>query len=1373
MKKLIKKLLILTIIAAMVVTAMPLTGIDFSDLFTVAKAEISKSDIHKVYGDYIYRVIEGNSTTDPYVYLVKYTGSEKNIVVPEKIEGLTVKQIGRECFSYNGSTTSEHSNNENYIPANPALKEIETVVLPETITSIQTDAFAMCKKLTSVNIPESVRSMGDYVFYGCESLKEITIPGKDITYNDCVFYGSYIEKMNLTEGITKICNEMFYRTKVTDVTLPSSVTSITKGAFQYSRVKSVTVNGTFPRGAVDPYAFMDTSVNKTLEDVYFKYGSSCGSYYDLYDVSYDEDIGYWHFKAIPQTTAATHTDRAFEYYINENGEAVLTKYIGNNPYIEIPKSVGFAGVNLGTVTEIGSGTFTDTAVTKVVISDTVKKIGNKAFYNCNTLETVIIPETVEKIGNYAFFGCKALESITLPDSLKGIGISAFKNCTSLKSLNWPENLKQISTGTFFNCRSLEDFSIFKNVEIIAGGAFRGCVALTIDDFGNTLKEIGEYAFTAVTSSGNGGTPVITATKLPDSLEYLGSEAFRACGTLTEMTIPGSIETIGKDVFVVSSLEKAIISAPLKELGEGMFQETPLKSVVLPDGLEKIGDYAFYCTPLEEIALPDTVNYIGESAFGGCEQLESFDIPPLVTEICDYAFEGCLKFESIVIPSTVKIIGHGAFDWCENLTDITIENGVEEIRDAAFACCGANEITIPESIKKLGKDIISGSAVETVYYNVIDCYRPKINVTLTLDKRAIFDSNTLKKIVFGDKVKSVPYRLAYKSDTLEEVVFSDSIEIIVSRAFEECSALKKVELPKNVKKVNSYTFYNCGALSEVILPEGIEAIGSHSFYGCTALSQINFPSSLESIEYYAFFNCISLEEITIPENLKELNNNAFTNCARVKTLNYNAVNCEFLGLTAVNGNADLYYSPFRKLTSIETINLGENIKELPAYLFCGIKSIREIALPSTVTDVGVGAFAYSEITSFKGSDNLESIEESAFYGCDKLESVEMGNNIMLIGAGAFTGCDKLTEIYIPDTVTNIEMDAFKNCSALHTVRMSPNVDYIPREAFNNCTELSSFTWDAESKLVGRLAFGNCVKLVDFDFLNIEKLYVNSFLGSGVNVVQLGETQNEASRTPLTTVEVQSFMDCDNLATLGVGGNVTTIKTQAFANCENLETAVIADSVTEIADDAFDGCDNLTIYCNKNSYAHSYAQTQGIKVSTLVIAPIANQVYTGFEIKPEVSVSFSGDSLDKNIDFSVSYANNINVGTADVNVKGSGDFRMFASRANFTIVTKNILNADIADIPAQDYTGKAVTPSITVTDGANILREGVDYTVTYSDNIKEGTATAEIKGTGNYSGTLQAKFEIEQMSVFQRIISAITSIFNSIFARIKAFFAGLFM
>ena len=118
-------------------------------------------------------------------------------------------------------------------------------------------------------------------------------------------------------------------------------------------------------------------------------------------------------------------------------------------------------------------------------------------------------------------------------------------------------------------------------------------------------------------------------------------------------------------------------------------------------------------------------------------------------------------------------------------------------------------------------------------------------------------------------------------------------------------------------------------------------------------------------------------------------------------------------------------------------------------------------------------------------------------------------------------------------------------------------------------------------------------------------------------------------------------------------------------------------------------------------------------------------------------------------------------------------MFASRANFTIVTRNIASASVAEILAQDYTGSAVTPLITVTDSGKTLKEGTDYTVTYSNNTNEGTATVKITGKGNYSGSATAEFEIRNLSQSEGFFNRVLSAVNSLFARFKAFFVGLFM
>ena len=1359
-RKIISFLLILTL----VISAVPLTGNDFSEFAPKAKAAETL-----VSGDYEY------SFGGDGVEISAYLGSATRISVPAEIEGLPVVSIGYRSFS-----NSENADKIELITlpstvttisggAFSGMDNLKKINLNEGITHISSYAFAYCPSLVSLVLPNSVEYVGERLFDGCESLKEITWPGNDVEMDTETFYGSSIEKINLSEGMTTIYDNFFLYTKVTSVTVPSTVDLVMSKAFFNSNWQHTVENVTFLNCESLNLECLEHTNSPALKNVYTPdiFTDISHDLLNVYNVAYDDASGYWHLTYVGDYSSyEVHHDKSFDYILNENGEAVLIKYTGVNPYIVLPEDVGFPDMNYGVVTEIGSGTFTDTTVTKVIISDTIKRIGNYAFERCASLTTVEIPDSVTEIGNGAFYGCSALETLTLPETVTEIGPKAFKSCHALTTINWPSQVNYVPADAFWLCNSFNDFGIFENVEIIGRGAFKGCKVLVIDDFGDKIKRIGGYAFTGGTSDGMGGNfATINATTLPESLEYIGNRAFAHNPSVKEMTIPANVKYIDEGAFRYSALEQIEILGPITEIQDGTFSNTPINSIVLPNTIEAIGDHAFYrCKSLEEITIPDSVKTIGKSTFNGCSNLKGIDLPQSLAYIGESAFELCesitelvippnlteigvcafggLGIDSIHIPSNVKKIGMMAFSSCENVTEITIENGVESIGDRAFEWNKATEITIPESVRAIGSEIIGETLIETVYYNAIQLDKNLSRAPIT--KLPVFSNGSLKKIVFGENVKLVPGLCSYNSTALEEIVFSDSIEEIDYGAFWGCTALKTFTLPNSLKLIDMYAFADCTAIESLVIPDGVE-----------------------EIKIVAFRNCTALAEITIPQSIKVINTKAFDGCTGVKILNFNAVNVKY-GSTTETEIGDVYYSPFRTMTALETINIGSNVKEICDYAFCGVEGPVKVNLPANVTDIGKCAFAFSGITSITATDSLESIGEYAFYGCEGLENADWGKELMIIASGAFGGCSVLKEIYVPDTVSVVETGAFRNCSSLETVYMSVNVTYIPAEAFNNCVSLSSFTWNAANKLIGKLAFGGCAKLNEFDFANVEKLYDNSFAGSGVTAVMLGETKAETP-SALEEIEAQSFMECDSLATLSIGGNVSSIKTQAFANCDNLETAIISDSVTEIAEDAFDGCEKLTIICNESSYAYAYASEQGIAVTTLVIAPIPNQTYTGFEIRPVLSVSFSGKPLSLNTDFTVSYSNNVNVGTAIAAIRGEGELKALASRANFTIVTRSIAAANVAEIAVQDYTGSEIKPELTVTDGAKILREGTDYTVTYKDNIESGTATVIIKGKGNYSGTKAVDFEIEQLDPIRNIINDIISFFNSIIAKIKAFFS----
>ncbi|GAB6395217.1 MAG: Ig-like domain-containing protein [Bacteroidales bacterium] len=139
----------------------------------------------------------------------------------------------------------------------------------------------------------------------------------------------------------------------------------------------------------------------------------------------------------------------------------------------------------------------------------------------------------------------------------------------------------------------------------------------------------------------------------------------------------------------------------------------------------------------------------------------------------------------------------------------------------------------------------------------------------------------------------------------------------------------------------------------------------------------------------------------------------------------------------------------------------------------------------------------------------------------------------------------------------------------------------------------------------------------------------------------------------------------------------------------------------------------------------------------IGNIPAQTYTGDSVKPALSVKDGSRTLTPNTDYSVTYSNNVNAGTATVTIIGTGNYTGTAS-GTFDIVRRGILIEEswVQLIPDQYYTGYALIPEVVVTG----LTLNVDYTVSYYDNIEMGTATVVIAGIGNYTGGLTLWFRI---------------------------------
>lgn len=150
-----------------------------------------------------------------------------------------------------------------------------------------------------------------------------------------------------------------------------------------------------------------------------------------------------------------------------------------------------------------------------------------------------------------------------------------------------------------------------------------------------------------------------------------------------------------------------------------------------------------------------------------------------------------------------------------------------------------------------------------------------------------------------------------------------------------------------------------------------------------------------------------------------------------------------------------------------------------------------------------------------------------------------------------------------------------------------------------------------------------------------------------------------------------------------------------------------------------------------------------IEKTVISDIANQTYTGVALTPKVTVTYDGKTLLQDTHYTVSYSDNVNAGTATVTISGLGAY-VGTVQKTFVILPKSIssMNASLsADTFA--YTGLEIKPEVTLTDGNTTLVRDVHYTVTYTNNINAGTATAVIVGKGNYTGQLTLTFTIYEV------------------------------
>ena len=269
-------------------------------------------------------------------------------------------------------------------------------------------------------------------------------------------------------------------------------------------------------------------------------------------------------------------------------------------------------------------------LTSIVIPDGVTSTGYSAFQDCSNLTSIVIPDSVTSIDGNAFWGCSSLTSITLPDSVTSISACAFLGCSSLTSIVIPSGVTGVDYATFSGCSSLTSVALPDGFTKIGEQAFSGCSGLTSIVIPDSVISIASRAFEGCSS--------LTSIVIPDSVTSIGGGAFGGCSSLTSITVNEGnpvyhsggnclIETESKTLIAGCGASVIPSDGSVTSIDRSAFSGcSSLTNITIPDGVISIGGSAFgdgafsFCSSLTSIVIPDSVTFIGEMAFYGCGSL---------------------------------------------------------------------------------------------------------------------------------------------------------------------------------------------------------------------------------------------------------------------------------------------------------------------------------------------------------------------------------------------------------------------------------------------------------------------------------------------------------------------------------------------------------------------------------------------------------------------------------------------------------------------------------------------------------------------------------------------------------------------------------
>ena len=718
----------------------------------------------------------------------------------------------------------------------------------------------------------------------------------------------------------------------------------------------------------------------------------------------------------------------------------------------------------------------------------------------------------------------------------------------------------------------------------------------------------------------------------------------------------------------------------------------------------------------------------------------------ITSISSSAFAGNLKITGIVLPGSIYI-DPNAFENCTNLTSVTIEYEEElsiNIGDEAFAGC-VNLMHVRFDCDYLGSFL--GYTNEATFLGGLFRYASIIQVK---DCGFEFDFTRINKDWQNKTITidSNNYIQYYKAPTVDYdyLNFSsnnDGTCIVTYAGFDFPSVYIPNVSPEGDMVTTISGFTGCAQITDVVIANGITTIENGAFNDCENLQHVTIPASLW-VDEGEFSGCYRLVSATIenPFILEKLANSEYNsnllanNCwiyVPTELVSQIGGSLSFYDYTEYFYNSDYelayycyenstnasYYSYFDNIT---TSSNGDGTCRLdgvnPDSDYYAL--IPGIINGDIVTSINAEAFANNSFKSIMLPNTIYRIQESAFHGIES-NMLILPDSVRVIENNAFNDCNFSYFVLgqIDEAAGNRVMEGSDDTSYIFGVDSgnsnSPvniiftNKTYtIPNYMFHNCTGIQYLSLPSALTSIGDYAFENCSYLLNFNLpKGLTYIGQNAFAYTLTN-----ESAQKSITIPECVTELNgTFSGCSALEDVNLPDFFGVVSTGAFSYT-GLTSLTIPTGVTNVETDAFYHCTNLKTVIIENSDIYKDITDKNTSV--------------GGALKYATTIKVNKYAVDNNTN---SYM--------DTNYKKT------LSSGYYTFEPKPEITSDNVTLSGTrfTYTGKEITPEVTVVIGGKTLTKDVDYTIAYLNNInKSSNARVKVVGQGDYVGTATKYFSI---------------------------------